>query len=57
LDPDNLYQDKIKLFTDYRLELNFTEVPDPYWGSESDFDQVMDIVSDACKGFFEKECK
>jgi protein-tyrosine phosphatase len=57
LDPDSLYQDKIKLFTDYRLELNFTEVPDPYWGSELDFDQVMDIVSDACKGFFEKECK
>ncbi len=51
LDPNNLYENKIKLFTDFRIKQNFTEVPDPYWGNESDFDTVTDIVIDASQGF------
>ncbi len=27
-----------------------TEVPDPYYGPESGFDQVLDLVEDACDG-------
>lgn len=51
LDPNNLYGDKIKLFTDFQLSLKYAEVPDPYWGSEKDFSLVMDIVTDASLGF------
>jgi protein-tyrosine phosphatase len=57
LDPRKLHHSKIKLFTDFRLKLNFTEVPDPYYGTERDFDLVVDIVLDSCRGFFEKELK
>jgi len=51
LDPQGLFTHKIQLFTDFRVNLNFTEVPDPYFGTEKDFDQVMDIVIDSCQGF------
>jgi protein-tyrosine phosphatase len=27
-----------------------TEVPDPYYGSERDFERVLDLVEDACDG-------
>jgi protein-tyrosine phosphatase len=27
-----------------------TEVPDPYYGAEAGFDQVLDLVEDACDG-------
>lgn len=50
LDPQNLYKDKIKLLTDFRINLNHTEVPDPYWGNASDFDLVTDIIFDSCNG-------
>lgn len=55
LDPENRHHSKIKLFTDFRTKLSFTEVPDPYYGKEEDFDLVMDIVIDSCHGFLKKE--
>ena len=48
---------KIKLFLEYKKEMNFDEVPDPYFGTEKDFDLVLDIVHDAAIGFIEKELK
>lgn len=48
-------QHKIKLFLEYKKHLNFDEVPDPYFGSEKDFDLVLDIVHDAALGFIEQE--
>jgi protein-tyrosine phosphatase len=50
LDPENRYKDKIKLFTDFKINLKHDEVPDPYWGTEKDFELVMDIVTDASLG-------
>lgn len=48
-------KNKIKLFCEYRKQLNFTEVPDPYYGTLKDFNLVLDIVHDAAIGFLEKE--
>lgn len=56
LDPENLYSSKIKLFTDYRKDMNYHFVPDPYFGTLSDFDLVLDIVTDASIGFLESFC-
>ena len=51
--PQNKYLHKIKLFTDYRKDMNYAEVPDPYFGTLADFDLVLDIVKDSADGFLE----
>ena len=48
---------KIKLFLEYKMKMNFEEVPDPYYGTEKDFNLVLDIVHDASLGFIAKELK
>ena len=48
---------KIKLFLEYRNNLSFNEVPDPYYGSEKDFELVLDIVTDAGLNFIKQEFK
>jgi protein-tyrosine phosphatase len=41
---------KLRLFTDFcRLQVA-GEVPDPYYGRAPDFEQVLDLVEDACDG-------
>jgi protein-tyrosine-phosphatase len=48
------YQSKIKLLTDYCDDQRYTSVPDPYYGSERDFELVLDIIENAWKGFHAK---
>ena len=38
---------KIKLFSDFKTKLDYIDVPDPYYGGESGFDNVLDIIEDA----------
>jgi protein-tyrosine phosphatase len=38
------YQDKIKLLLDYTEEYHGMDVPDPYYGSLSGFDEVYKII-------------
>ncbi len=41
---------KLRLLTDFcRLQVA-GEVPDPYYGRAPDFEQVLDLVEDACDG-------
>ncbi|SFC07431.1 protein-tyrosine phosphatase [Marinospirillum celere] len=40
--------DKIRLLLSYNPSA-ITEVPDPYYGGESGFHQVIDLVEEACK--------
>lgn len=40
---------KLGLFLDYAPELGLREVPDPYYGGESGFEQVLDLVEAAGK--------
>lgn len=44
---------KIYKITDYCRYSNYDLIPDPYYGGEKDFDLVLDILEDACKGMLE----
>ncbi len=41
----------IKPFLSYSRHTNLIEVPDPYYGGDDGFDQVLDLLEDACDGF------
>lgn len=41
---------KLKLFLEYAPHLDESEVPDPYYGAESGFERVMDLVEAAAVG-------
>ncbi len=44
---------KISKMTDYCKNYDADEVPDPYYGGESGFEYVIDLLEDACEGLFE----
>ena len=48
LDPSGKLHSKIRLFCDYCTEHTETEVPDPYYGGETGFEKVLDLVEDGC---------
>jgi protein-tyrosine phosphatase len=60
MDKDNLaelkrvvpqeYRSKPKLFMEYSARRATAEVPDPYYGGLEGFEQVLDMVEDACAG-------
>lgn len=50
LDRTGKYKDKIKLICDFTTQFKDKEVPDPYYGGESGFDYVIDLLLDACQG-------
>ena len=44
-------EDRVKLLMEFaRTHRGVVEVPDPYYGSEAGFEQVLDLVDDACGG-------
>lgn len=50
LDRAGEYTEKVKLMCDYATNFQDTEVPDPYYGGQSGFDYVIDLLLDACQG-------
>lgn len=50
IDRSQQYQDKVKLMCDFCTRHNFKEVPDPYYGGLEGFNQVIDLLLDACEG-------
>ncbi len=50
LDKDNRYAHKVKLMCDYCRRHSDKEVPDPYYGGDTGFDYVIDLLTDACEG-------
>ncbi len=44
------HQEKIKLATEFSRKFKGQPIPDPYYMSKSGFDDVMDIIIDACEG-------
>lgn len=44
------HQHKLHLLTDYCLRVQAASVPDPYYGGDSGFETVLDLVEDACEG-------
>ena len=50
LDPGGKYQDKVRLMCDFATHHREKEVPDPYYGGTEGFDNVIDLLWDACEG-------
>jgi len=60
MDQDNLavlqddcpseHQHKLRLLTEFCQVLKASVVPDPYYGGADGFEQVLDLVEDACEG-------
>ncbi|CAI8164435.1 MAG: Low molecular weight protein-tyrosine-phosphatase YfkJ [Prochlorococcus marinus str. MIT 9215] len=40
----------IKPMLSYASQTTITEVPDPYYGGDAGFEQVLDLLEDACQG-------
>ena len=66
MDNDNLYQvksliqdkshsvnSKIELILSYSKDSTLDEVPDPYYGGQSGFDKVLDLLDDALDGLID----
>lgn len=49
LDPKGIYKHKVKLMCDFALKHQDKEVPDPYYGGETGFEYVIDLLLDACE--------
>ena len=45
---------KIFRMTDFCKTLEATHVPDPYYGGDQGFENVIDLLEDACEGLYRK---
>jgi protein-tyrosine phosphatase len=52
-DQSKSYTDKIRRMTDFCSTSQISEVPDPYYGGNQGFENVLDILEDACQGLLE----
>ena len=52
-DQSNNYIDKIRRMTDFCSSSQVSEVPDPYFGGDQGFENVLDLLEDACQGLLE----
>jgi len=43
---------KIRLITDFCQKIQATHVPDPYYGGDQGFENVIDLLEDVCEGLF-----
>ncbi|MCC7549315.1 MAG: low molecular weight phosphotyrosine protein phosphatase [Burkholderiales bacterium] len=48
------HRDKIRLFMDFAPQLEHREVPDPYYGDNSGFELVLDLVEAAAHGLLQR---
>lgn len=44
------YRERVKLFLEFAPDCGLDEVPDPYYGGPSGFEQVLDLVEEASRG-------
>ena len=47
------YADKIRRMTDFCITAQVSAVPDPYYGGNQGFENVLDLLEDACQGLLE----
>lgn len=50
LDPTGQYHHKVLLMCEFCSRHTLKEVPDPYYGGTEGFNQVIDLLLDACEG-------
>ena len=48
--PEDDLLGKLKMFTDFKQQMSHDQVPDPYYGGNKGFEEVMDLVIDCSKG-------
>ena len=53
-DRKEKYSHKVFKMTEFCKKEKVSEVPDPYYGGVDHFEEVLDILEDACDGFLEK---
>lgn len=51
---DPAQNNKVSLMTDYCRNSNPGYVPDPYYGGSQGFENVLDLLEDACEGLLDK---
>jgi len=52
--PTPADRDKVRMLASYMTRhAGVDEIPDPYYGTESDFDYALDLIEDACAGLLE----
>ena len=44
------HADRVRLFLDYAPQLERRDVPDPYYGGASGFEDVLDLVEEGARG-------
>ena len=54
LDEQGRFSSKVKRMTEFCRNRSENVVPDPYYGGEAGFEQVLDILEDACQGLLEQ---
>jgi protein-tyrosine phosphatase len=54
LDPTGKYHGKVRLMCEFCTRHTFKEVPDPYYGGVEGFNQVIDLLVDACEGLLQE---
>jgi len=60
LAPDEGARERVRLLREYDREAVATgelEVPDPYYGGDDGFEDVLDLVTRACEGLLEAEIR
>ncbi len=55
LDRSSRYRHKVRLMCDFCTRHTLKEVPDPYYGGDDGFNQVIDLLFDACDGLLNAE--
>jgi len=50
LDPAGRCRDKIRPLVEYCSKHQAPRVPDPYYGGQRGFDQVIELLEDGCAG-------
>jgi protein-tyrosine phosphatase len=53
LDRAGAHREKIRLLVEYCIEKEASHVPDPYYGGQRGFEEVADLVEDACQGLLD----
>jgi len=48
------HSSKLRLFLDFAVDLNETEVPDPYYGNAQGFERVLELCEAGIKGFIKQ---
>lgn len=50
LAPDNATRNKVRLFRDFDPESQGLEVPDPYYGTDQDYREMIEVIMPAARG-------